>query len=41
MCKDEIFSKWVCVLMGIGSFVYCVDIVIAIVYFVKARKKDY
>ena len=41
MCKDEIFSKCVCVFMGIGSFVYCVDIVIAIVYFVKARKKDY
>ena len=39
MRKEGILSSTAAVLMGIGCFIYCADLVIAIVYVVKARKK--
>ena len=39
MRKEGILSTAAAILMGIGCFIYCVDVVIAIVYVVKARKK--
>ena len=38
MRKEGILSTAAAILMGIGCFIYCVDVVIAIVYVVKARK---
>lgn len=40
MRKEGILSTAAAILMGIGCFIYCVDVVIAIVYVVKARKKQ-
>ena len=40
MRKEGILSTAAAILMGIGCFVYCADVVIAIVYTVKARKKE-
>lgn len=40
MRKEGILSTAAAILMGIGCFIYCVDVVIAIVYVVKARKKS-
>lgn len=40
MRKEGFLSTAAAILMGIGCFIYCVDVVIAIVYVVKARKKQ-
>jgi len=40
MRKDKILSLPASILMGIGCFVYCVDVVIAAVYFFMARRKN-
>lgn len=40
MRKEGILSTIAAIFMGIGCFIYCVDVVIAIVYMVKARKKQ-
>ena len=40
MRKEGLLSSTAATLMGIGSFIYCADVVIAIVYMVKARKKQ-
>lgn len=40
MRKEGILSTAAAIFMGIGCFIYCVDIVIAIVYVVKARKNE-
>ncbi len=40
MRKEGLLSTAAAILMGIGCFIYCVDVVIAIVYVVKARKKQ-
>lgn len=40
MRKEGLLSTAAAILMGIGSFIYCADLVIAIVYVVKARKKQ-
>ena len=40
MRKEGILSTAAAILMGIGCFIYCVDVVIAIVYVVKAREKQ-
>ena len=40
MHKEGILSTAAAIFMGIGSFIYCADVVIAIVYMVKARKKQ-
>ena len=39
MRKEGLVSLPGAVFMGIGCFIYCVDVVIAIVYVVKARKR--
>ncbi len=39
MRKEGLLSTAAAILMGIGCFIYCVDIVIAIVYVVKAGKR--
>ncbi len=39
MRTESILSTTATVLMGIGCFIYCADLVIAIVYVVKARKQ--
>lgn len=38
ICKGGVLGKAAAVLMGIGSFIYCIDLVIAIVLFVLSRK---
>ncbi len=38
IAKEKVFPIWAAILMGIGSFVYIADVVIAFVYFFKARK---
>ena len=38
MNKERIFSTSGSILMAIGSFVFCIDIIIAIVYMLKSRK---
>lgn len=40
MCKEKIFSKRASILMGIGSFVYCIDVIIAVIYVVRTVRKD-
>ena len=39
MRKEGILSTAAAILMGIGCFIYCVDVVVAIVYVVKTRKR--
>ena len=39
MRKEGLLSTAAAILMGIGCFIYCADLVIAIVYVVKARKR--
>jgi len=39
MRKEKIINTPAAILMGIGCFLYCVDVVIAVVYFFKARKR--
>ena len=39
MRKENILTTRAAVLMGIGCFIYCADLVIAVVYFIHARKK--
>lgn len=36
--KDGIISKRTAILFGIGSFIYCLDLIIAIVYIFRSRK---
>ncbi len=36
--KDGIISKRTAILCGIGSFIYCLDLIIAIVYIFRSRK---
>lgn len=38
LCKEKQISKFAAVFLIIGSFIFCVDIVVAIVYMVKSRK---
>ncbi len=38
LCKDGIIKKPLAIILGIGSFIYCADVVIAIVYVVLAKK---
>lgn len=38
MRREGILSTAAAILMGIGSFIYCADVVIAIVYVVKTKK---
>ena len=40
MRKERLVSLPGAIFMGIGCFIYCADVVIAIVYVVKARKKS-
>ena len=40
MRKERLVSLPGAIFMGIGCFIYCVDVAIAIVYVVKARKKS-
>lgn len=40
MRKERLVSMPGAIFMGIGCFIYCVDVAIAIVYVVKARKKS-
>jgi len=40
MRKEGLVSLPGAIFMGVGCFIYCVDVVIAIVYVVKARKKS-
>lgn len=40
MRKERLVSLPGAIFMGIGCFIYCVDVVIAIVYVVKARKES-
>lgn len=39
MYKDGVLKKSHSIICGILSFVFCVDIVVAIIYFIKARRK--
>lgn len=40
MRKEKILSLPASILMGIGCFIYCVDVFIAVVYFFMARTKN-
>lgn len=40
MRKEGILSTAAAIFMGIGCFIYCVDLVIAIVYVIKTRKNE-
>lgn len=40
MHKEGLLSTAAAIFLGIGCFIYCVDVVIAIVYVVKTRKKQ-
>ena len=39
MKKEKVLNTPVSILMGIGCFIYCADVVIAIVYFTMAKKR--
>lgn len=39
MKKEEITTPATALLMGIGSFIYCVDVAVAIAYFVMSKKQ--
>lgn len=36
MYKDKVFSRCKSIFMGIGCFLFCIDIAIAIIYYIKA-----
>ena len=38
LCKEKRISKFAAVFLIIGNFIFCIDIVVAIVYMVKSRK---
>jgi hypothetical protein len=39
-CKENILSKQSSVIFAVLSFVYCIDVLIAVVFFAMARKRD-
>lgn len=38
LAKNSIFNKATCILFGIGNFVFCLDVILAIAYKVKVSK---
>lgn len=38
LARNQVFSKGICILFGIGNFIFCVDVILAIVYKVKLTK---
>jgi hypothetical protein len=39
MRRSGVFSRWVSVLLFLCQFIFCVDVIIAIIYFVKTKNK--
>ena len=40
LARYNVFSKAVCVLFGIGNFIFCVDVILAIVYKIALSKNN-
>lgn len=38
LARNQVFSNGVCILFGIGNFIFCIDVILAIVYKVKLAK---